>query len=117
MHKLANGIRGTHFVDGHLHIIVESIMDCSPQICQRFSTVCSFLPITSCVQLTFYRLVYYFDVRHLLGSTAQAKGDMFTPHVLVKQVASMSKATAHSLKSFNRAKGILAVVTQKEKNV
>ena len=39
------------------------------------------------------------------------------PRVLEKQVASMSKATAHSLKSFNRAKGILEVVTQKGKNV
>nr|KAJ0208800.1 hypothetical protein LSAT_V11C400177020 [Lactuca sativa] len=82
-----------------------------------FNSVIVFLPITSCVQLTFYRLVHYFDVRRLLGSTAQAKGDMFTPHVLVKQVASMSKATTHNLKSFNRAKGILEVVTQKGKNV
>uniref|UniRef100_A0A251SCT1 Uncharacterized protein n=1 Tax=Helianthus annuus TaxID=4232 RepID=A0A251SCT1_HELAN len=42
------------------------------------------LPITSCVQLTFYRLVHYFDVRRPMGSNAQANGDMYTPHILAK---------------------------------
>nr|KAJ0206620.1 hypothetical protein LSAT_V11C500279080 [Lactuca sativa] len=76
-----------------------------------------FLPITPCVKLTFYRLVHYFDVRRSLGPTAQANGDVFTPHVVVKQAASMSKASAHTLKSFNRQKGIIEVVTQKGKNM
>ncbi|KAJ0615348.1 putative transcription factor interactor and regulator CCHC(Zn) family [Helianthus annuus] len=76
-----------------------------------------FLPITSCVQLTFYRLVHYFDVRRPMGSNAQANGDMYTPHILAKQAASMSKAGAHSLRSFNRQKGIFEVITQKGKNV
>nr|KAJ0189856.1 hypothetical protein LSAT_V11C800389420 [Lactuca sativa] len=75
-----------------------------------------FLPIISCVQLTFYRLVHYFDVRRSLGRFAQANGDVFTPHVVAKQAASMTKANAHTLKSFNRAKGIFEVVTQKGKN-
>nr|GEY34104.1 hypothetical protein [Tanacetum cinerariifolium] len=40
-----------------------------------------FLPITTCVQLTFYRLVHYFNVRRPLGSGAQANGYPYTPHV------------------------------------
>ncbi|XP_035840398.1 uncharacterized protein LOC110914384 [Helianthus annuus] len=44
------------------------------------------LPITSCVQLTFYRLVHYFDVRRPMGSNAQANGDMYTPHILAKLI-------------------------------
>ncbi|XP_076901481.1 uncharacterized protein LOC143555896 [Bidens hawaiensis] len=76
-----------------------------------------FLPITSCVQLTFYRLVHYFEVRRPMGSSAQANEDVYTPHVAAKQAALMSKAGAHSLKSFNRQKGIVEVVTQKGKNV
>ncbi|XP_076955122.1 uncharacterized protein LOC143629848 [Bidens hawaiensis] len=66
-----------------------------------------FLPITACVQLTFYRLVHYFDVRRPMGSSAQANGDIYTLHVLAKQAASMSKAGAHSLRSFNRQKADL----------
>ncbi|XP_076929124.1 uncharacterized protein LOC143593352 [Bidens hawaiensis] len=76
-----------------------------------------FLPITSCVQLTFYRLVNYFEVRRPMGSSAQANGDVYTPHVAAKQAALMSKAGEHSLKIFNRQKGIVEVITQKEKNV
>ncbi|XP_076905073.1 uncharacterized protein LOC143560716 [Bidens hawaiensis] len=76
-----------------------------------------FLPITACVQLTFYRLVHYFDVRRPMGFSAQANGDMFTPHVLAKQAALMSKAGAHFLRDFNRQKGIFEVITQKGKNV
>ncbi|XP_076947273.1 uncharacterized protein LOC143619155 [Bidens hawaiensis] len=76
-----------------------------------------FLPIRACVQLTFYRLVHYFDVRRPMGSSAQANGDIYTPHVLAKQEASMSKAGAHSLRSFNRQNCIFKVITQKGKNV
>jgi hypothetical protein len=76
-----------------------------------------FLPITACVQLTFYRLVHYFDVRRPMGSSAQANGDVYTPHVVAKQAALMSKAGAHSLRSFNRQKGIFEEITQKEKNL
>ncbi|XP_022023776.1 uncharacterized protein LOC110924041 [Helianthus annuus] len=76
-----------------------------------------FLPITACVQLTFYRLVNYFDVRRPMGSSAQANGDVYTPHVAAKQAALMSKASAHSLRSFNLQKGIFEVITQKGKNV
>ena len=63
-----------------------------------------FLPITACVQLTFYRVVHYFDVRRSLGHNARANGDLFTPHVIAKQAGSISKASGHSLKSFNREK-------------
>jgi hypothetical protein len=76
-----------------------------------------FLPITACVQLTFYRLVHYFEVRRPLGSSAQANGDAYTPHVVAKQVAFMSKASAHFLRSFNRAKGIFELITQRGRNV
>ncbi|KAK1414794.1 hypothetical protein QVD17_30553 [Tagetes erecta] len=67
--------------------------------------------------LTTNLLVHYYDVRRPMGSTAQANGDMYTPHVLAKQAASMSKAGAHSLRSFNRQKGIFDVITQKGKKV
>nr|KAJ0204158.1 hypothetical protein LSAT_V11C500236490 [Lactuca sativa] len=77
-----------------------------------------FLPITTCVQLTFYRLVHYFEVRRPLGNSSRANGDAYTPHVLLKQVALMSKASAHSLRSFNREKGILfELITQRGRNV
>ncbi|XP_052623600.1 uncharacterized protein LOC111881138 [Lactuca sativa] len=76
-----------------------------------------FLPITACVQLTFYRMVHYFDVRHPLGSSSQANGDTHTPHVVVKQVALMAKASARSLRSFNREKCIFELITQKGRNV
>nr|GFD20952.1 hypothetical protein [Tanacetum cinerariifolium] len=65
-----------------------------------------FLPITTCVQLTFYRLVHYFNVRRPLGSGAQANGYPYTPHVGAKLATSTSKASAHSLRSSNREKGI-----------
>ncbi|XP_023744000.1 uncharacterized protein LOC111892169 [Lactuca sativa] len=76
-----------------------------------------FLPITACVQLTFYRMVHYFDVRFPLGCSSQANGDTHTPHVVVKQVALMAKASAHSLRSFNREKGIFELITQRGRNV
>nr|KAJ0217345.1 hypothetical protein LSAT_V11C300141940 [Lactuca sativa] len=38
-------------------------------------------------------MLHYFNVRHA-----------HTPHVIVKQVALMAKASAHSLRSFNREK-------------
>ncbi|KAL7599378.1 hypothetical protein Lser_V15G26728 [Lactuca serriola] len=76
-----------------------------------------FLPITACVQLTFYRMVHYFEVRRPLGSSSLANGDAHTPHVIAKQVALMAKASAHSLRSFNREKGIFELITQKGRNV
>lgn len=39
------------------------------------------------------------------------------PHVVAKQVALMSKSSAHSLRSFNRLKGIFELITQKGRNV
>ena len=99
----------------------EGDMGCSQQICLRFLIaylkVLVFLPITACVQLTFYRLVHYFEVRRPLGSSAQANGDVYTPHVVAKQVALMSKASAHFLRPFNRAKGIFELITQRGGNV
>nr|KAJ0210772.1 hypothetical protein LSAT_V11C400215000 [Lactuca sativa] len=76
-----------------------------------------FLPITACVQLTFYRLVHYFEVRRPSGSSARTNGNAYTPQVVVKQVALMSKASAHSLRSFNREKGIFELIAQRGKNV
>ncbi|CAI9272226.1 unnamed protein product [Lactuca saligna] len=76
-----------------------------------------FLPIIACVQLTFYRMVHYFEVRRPLGSSSQAHGDTHTPHVVVKQVALMAKASAHSLRSFSREKGIFELITQRGRNV
>lgn len=60
-----------------------------------------YLPITACVQLTFYRVVHYFNVRRSLGRVAQANGNLHTPHVAAKLAASMTKASAHTMRSFN----------------
>ena len=76
-----------------------------------------YLPITACVQLTFYRLVNYFDVRRSLGIGAQKSGQLYTPHVVSTQAALLLKATGHTLKSFNRNTGLFEVVTRNGKNV
>lgn len=76
-----------------------------------------YLPITVCVQLTFYRVVRYFNVRRSLGRVAQGHGNLYTPHVAAKLAASMTKASAHTVRSFNREKGIFEVTTKKGKNV
>nr|KAJ0198666.1 hypothetical protein LSAT_V11C600319390 [Lactuca sativa] len=84
----------------------------TPNLSEIFNNVLKgvrFLPITACVQLTFYRLVHYFEVRCPLGSSARANGNAYTPQVVVKQVVLMSKASAHSLRSFNREKFIFDV--------
>nr|KAJ0200733.1 hypothetical protein LSAT_V11C600299930 [Lactuca sativa] len=66
------------------------------------------LPITTCAQLTFYRLV-----RRPLGNSSRANGDAYTPHVLLKHVTLISKASAHFLRSFNREKSIFDLITQR----
>ena len=42
--------------------------------------------------------------------------ELYTPHVISTQAALMLKATAHTLKSFNRDKGLFEVVTHKGRN-
>ncbi|GJX69522.1 uncharacterized protein Tco_0305249 [Tanacetum coccineum] len=76
-----------------------------------------FLPITRCVQLTFYRLVHYFDVRRPQGIHAQVSGERYAPHVVAKQEALKLKASAHVVRSFNRNRGIFEVITKKGRNV
>ena len=76
-----------------------------------------FLPITACVQLTFYRLVHYFEVRRPLGVSSRVNGQTHTPHVVAKQVALMSKSIAHSLSAFNREKRLFDLITQRGGNV
>ncbi|KAL6527327.1 hypothetical protein OROGR_016417 [Orobanche gracilis] len=56
-------------------------------------------------------------MRRPLGSSAQANGDAYTPHVIAKQVALMSKVSAHFLRSFNREKVIFELTTQRGRNV
>nr|GEV46036.1 DNA-binding WRKY [Tanacetum cinerariifolium] len=75
-----------------------------------------YLPITSCVQLIFYRVVHYFNVIRSLGGVAQVNGNLYTPYVSAKQSALMTKASAHTMRSFNREKGIFKVTTQTGKN-
>ncbi|GKD60805.1 DNA-binding WRKY transcription factor [Tanacetum coccineum] len=76
-----------------------------------------FLPITRCVQLTFYRLVHYFDVRRPQGIHAQSNGERYAPHVVAKQEALKLKASAHSVRSFNWERGIFEVITHRGRNV
>ncbi|GKD26933.1 uncharacterized protein Tco_1233147 [Tanacetum coccineum] len=68
-----------------------------------------FIRITRCVQLTFYRLVHYFDVRRPQGIHAQSNGERYAPHVVAKQEALKLKASAHSVRSFNWERGIFEI--------
>lgn len=71
-----------------------------------------FLQVTAFVQLTVYSVVPDFDMMHNRGSSAQATLDVYT-HVVAKQVALMSKASVHSVISFNDWKRIYEMITQK----
>lgn len=59
-----------------------------------------FLPITACVQLTFYRLVHYFDVRRPLGISARTNGDAYTPPCCCKTSSFNVKIKCTFLKIF-----------------
>ncbi|PWA65579.1 hypothetical protein CTI12_AA332130 [Artemisia annua] len=49
-------------------------------------------------------VVHYFNARRSLGRVAQANRSLHTPHVAAKLAASMTKASAHNMRSFNREK-------------
>ena len=57
------------------------------------------LPITACVQLTFYRLVNFFSTRRGFAQEALAKEDLYTPQVTTKLQGYLTKANTHDLVS------------------
>ncbi|CAH9076219.1 unnamed protein product [Cuscuta europaea] len=69
------------------------------------------LPITACVQLTFYRLVKFFCVRRGFVGDALAKQYLYTPHVLANIEGYRVKANTHDIVLFDRAQGVCEVVT------
>ncbi|CAH9097342.1 unnamed protein product [Cuscuta epithymum] len=69
------------------------------------------LPITACVQLTFYRLVKFFSVRRGFVEDALAKRYLYTPHVLATIEGYRVKANTHDIVHFDRAQGVCEVLT------
>ena len=70
-----------------------------------------FLPVTSLVQLTFFRLVSYFDGRRAQADEALDRSERFTPFATTHIIANQSKAGAHNVTSFDRASDIFQVQT------
>ena len=58
-------------------------------------------------------MVHYIEMTRSLGYGTRANRDAYTPYDVTKQVASMSKLSAHSLRYFNREKGIIELIIQR----
>ncbi|KAL6560408.1 hypothetical protein OROGR_003967 [Orobanche gracilis] len=69
------------------------------------------LPITSLVQLTFYRVNSYFTIRRQLGAERIASGNNFTPFVDAKIISNGVKASRHEVILFNRSAGTFSIRT------
>ncbi|RVW68072.1 hypothetical protein CK203_064579 [Vitis vinifera] len=70
------------------------------------------LPITTLVQLTFYRVNSYFTVRREHGANRLASGEEFTPHIDAKIKAKVVKAGAHEVLLYDHVAGRFHVKTR-----
>ena len=70
-----------------------------------------FLPITALVQLTFFRLVSYFEGRRVQAIEAMDRNERFTPFVTGHVISNQAKATSHTITRFDRATGLFQVQT------
>ncbi|RVX20495.1 Serine/threonine-protein phosphatase 7 long form-like [Vitis vinifera] len=70
------------------------------------------LPITTLVQLTFYRVNSYFTVRREHGASRLASGEEFTPHIDAKIKAKVVKAGAHEVLLYDHVAGRFHVKTR-----
>ena len=73
------------------------------------------MSITACVQMTFYRLVKYFNTRHAqaLRYVEENPNNLFTPHIAIKIAEDQVKANQHRVTAFNLQKGIYEVLTRR----
>ncbi|XVF56380.1 hypothetical protein PTKIN_Ptkin06aG0115800 [Pterospermum kingtungense] len=69
------------------------------------------LPITACVQLTFYRLVNFFSSSRGFAVEALTKAEVYTPQVTAKLQGYLEKANTHDLVPFDVQKGVFEVIT------
>ena len=58
------------------------------------------LPITTLVQLTFYRYASYFETHHVKIRTQIANGDLYTFYAINKKTKYESRAGEHTMQSF-----------------
>ena len=70
-----------------------------------------FLPITALVQLTFFRLVTYFEQRRTWTEGAIGRGEKFTPHVVGLMSQRRSRASSHQVTGYNTATRLFQVQT------
>ena len=71
--------------------------------------------IIACVQITFYRLVKYFNTRHAqaLRYVEENPNNLFIPHVVIKIAEDQVKANQHRVTVFNLPRGIYEVLTRR----
>ena len=71
--------------------------------------------ITSCIQMIFYRLVKYFNTRHVqtLRNVQKNPNNLFTLHVAIKIAKDQVKANQHRVTVFNLQRGIYEVLTRR----
>ena len=67
------------------------------------------LPITSLVQLTFYRTVYYFQDRRTKVQAEIAAGETFTAYVRTKFTNWEQKSRDHAFRVYNREEGVFDI--------
>ena len=68
-------------------------------------------PITALAQLTFYRLVSYFDGRRTQGADAVSDGNLFTPSLRLNMLRIQQKGRAHRVVQFDRQDGVYEIKT------
>ena len=73
------------------------------------------MPITACVQMTFYRLVKYFNTRHAqaLRYVEENPNNLFTPHVAIKIAEDQVKANQHQITALNLQRVIYEVLIRR----
>lgn len=69
------------------------------------------LPITACVQMTFYRVNDYFVLRRRAAAAALSDGGQYPPQIAAKLSAYGPRANRHSVRVFNFQQGIVEVKT------
>ena len=73
------------------------------------------ISITVCVQMTFYHLVKYFNMRRSQASryVQENSNNFFTPYVAIKIAEDQVKANQHTITAFNIQRGIYEVLTRR----
>ena len=71
--------------------------------------------ITACIQMIFYRLVTYFNMRHAQTSRYMQENlnNFFTSHFAIKIVEDQVNANQHTATAFNIQRGIYEMLTRR----